>query len=106
MFVTIRSITIILTLTLKPFLIRLAPFDHTRAAMASASDWKAPAALPPWAEVDDKDDKQHEEREEPSLCAVRIVMRNEVKVPCKEEVLRRAREVCDRQQERGIGVEQ
>ena len=25
--------------------------------MASSSDWKAPAALPPWAEVDDKDDK-------------------------------------------------
>ena len=24
--------------------------------MASSSDWKAPAALPPWAEVDDKDD--------------------------------------------------
>ena len=25
--------------------------------MASSSDWKAPASLPPWAEVDDRDDK-------------------------------------------------
>ena len=36
-------------------MIRLAQFDHNRTAMASSSDWKAPAALPPWAEVDDKD---------------------------------------------------